>query len=126
MKNNSRKFHLGDILSITTGKLVSPKGMDGIYGILNYMSGDDLFTHQLPRVSDECKPKILEQHPQLSEVDASPVNLENYQQWLAEQVAKYGEYLEIQPLSRGSHEYKNPIEELEDKVGKEKIIVVGK
>ncbi|MFA4941656.1 MAG: hypothetical protein WC582_03630 [Patescibacteria group bacterium] len=126
MKNNGKKFHLGDILSITTGKLVSPKGMDGIYDILNYMSGDTLFTHQLPRVSEECKPKILEQHPQLNDIDASPVNSETYKQWLAEQVAKYGEYLEIQPLPSGSHESKNPIEELEDKIGKEKIIVVGK
>jgi hypothetical protein len=48
-------FILGDVLNITMGRIVSPRHMDGVYDILNFMIGDDLFTHQLLRVSDECK-----------------------------------------------------------------------
>jgi len=45
----TKDFHISDILSITDGRLVSTRHMDGIYEILNFMTGDNLFTHQLPR-----------------------------------------------------------------------------
>lgn len=120
----NRSFHLGDILSITTGRLVSPRHIDGVYDILNYMTDDNLFTHQLPRASDECKPHILAQHPELEEIDASGVNGENWKQWLEEQVAKYGEQLEIKPLVSGIHKIKDPVEEAEEMVGPDKVIKV--
>lgn len=123
MKKN-RTFHLGDILSITTGRLVSPRHIDGVYDILSYMTDDSLFSHQLRRASDECKPHILAQHPELEEIDASVVNGENWKQWLAEQVAKYGEQLEIKPLVSGIHKIKDPAEEAEEMVGSNKVIKV--
>src|SRR3990167_2376272 len=61
----TKQFHLGDVLSITTGRLVSPRHIDGVYDILNFMTGDNLFTHTLPRASDECKPYLVAQFPQL-------------------------------------------------------------
>ena len=94
----TKKFHLGDILSVTMGRLVSPRHMDGIYDILNFMTGDNLFTHQLPTASRVCKPDLLRQHPQLKNVDASGVNKKNAEHWLAEQVGKYGKYLVVKPL----------------------------
>src|SRR3989344_6645903 len=62
----TKEFHLGDVLSITTGRLVSPRHIDGVYDILTFMTGDTLFTHQLPRASDECKPYLVKQFPQLA------------------------------------------------------------
>lgn len=48
----TKTFHLGDILTITTGRLVSPRHMEGVYDILNWMTGEDLLvTHQIPRWS---------------------------------------------------------------------------
>ena len=121
----TKKFHLGDVLSITTGRLVSPRHIDGVYDILNFMTGDNLFTSQLPRASDECKSHLLEQFPQLAEVDASTVNTENHVQWLAEQVAKYGEEFEVKPIPKGAHQFKNPIAETAEMMGgPEKVIVV--
>jgi hypothetical protein len=38
----TRPFHLGDVLTITTGRLVSPRHMDGVYDVLNFMTGDNL------------------------------------------------------------------------------------
>ena len=61
----TKEFHLGDVLSITTGRLVSPRRMDGIYDILNFMTDSNLFTHQLSRAINECKPHLLGQFPQL-------------------------------------------------------------
>src|SRR3989338_2928760 len=62
----TKQFHLGDVLSIATNRLVSPRHIDGVYDILNFMTGDNLFTHQLPRASDECKPYLVKQFPQLA------------------------------------------------------------
>jgi hypothetical protein len=121
----TKKFHLGDVLSITTGRLVSPRHMDGVYDILNFMTGDNLFTHQLLRASDECKPHLLAQFPQLAAVDASGVNGKNHVKWLTEQVAKYGEEFEVKPVPKGTHQFKNPIAEAAEMMGgPEKIIVV--
>lgn len=119
----TKKFHVGDVLSITTGRLVSPRHIDGVYDILNFMTGDNLFTHQLPRASNECKPHLLEQLPQLKDVDASGVTPENWQNWLDEQVARFGEELTVHDIPEGRHEFRNPIEEMVEMVGAEKVIV---
>ena len=109
------KFHIGDVLSITTSRLVSSDGISGVYRILDYMSGENLMTHQLPRVSRECKPVLLEQYPQLGDIDTSGVN--NWEVWLAEQANKYGEYLEVTPLLKSQHKHLHPFDEevLKDK-----------
>ena len=58
-------FHISDILSVTTGRLVSTRHIDGVYDILNFLTGDDLFTHQLPRANRECEPWLRSQFPLL-------------------------------------------------------------
>lgn len=120
----SKKFHLGDVLSITTGRLVSPRYMDGVYDILNFMTGESLFTHQLLRAGDICKPVLFEQYPQLKEVDASVVNEKNYEQWIKEQVAKYGEKLSVSPLAVGQYETKNFLQELHEMAPHSKVIPI--
>lgn len=120
----AKKFHLGDLLSVTTGRLLSPTHMDGIYDILNYMTGDDLFTHQLPRASRECAPILVGQHPWLAKVDHSAVNTENWQNFLADMVAKYGEFHDVIPMHPDDHEVKDPIEELIEMRGAENVIIV--
>jgi hypothetical protein len=115
----TRRFHLGDILTITTGRLVSPRHMDGIYDLLNFMTGDNLMTHQLPRASRECEPHLRSQHPDLAEIqvpDFSAVRRDRVEawvtEWLGRQVAKYGEYREVAPLAAGEHTAINPLAEL--------------
>jgi hypothetical protein len=116
----TRTFHLGDVLSITTGRLVSPRHMEGIHGILDWMTGDSLFTHQLPRAMDECQGPLLAQHPDLAAIvppetfgDGSKDGAkEAVDLWLAEQVAAYGETREVAPLAGGEHTRIDPITEL--------------
>lgn len=71
----AKSFHVGDVLSVTTGWLVSPQGMKGVYGILNHMTGDDLFTHQLPRAAQACAPYLLEDHPWAKEAGNDLITL---------------------------------------------------
>jgi len=120
-----KKFHIGDILSITTGKLVSLRQMDGIYDILNFLTQDNLFTHQLPRVSEECCPWLLRRHPQLKEVEVIDFTGEDsVKVWLNKQIEKYGEYLEIETIPRNDHDYIDPEEELVSQMGKDKVIII--
>lgn len=60
-EDGSRRFHVGDILSITTGRFVSPRGMEGIYDILGFMTDDNPSTTQLGRFAEECKPYLERQ-----------------------------------------------------------------
>lgn len=135
-----KKFYLGDVLSVTTGRLLSPRGMDGVYDILNFMTGDNLFTHQLPRAVDECKPHLLRQHPELDSPEFQlalgelvlMLDTESGKKqpehlitgWLSKQFAVYGEQLEVAPIPPEAHQVRDPIEELAEMVGPEKVIVV--
>jgi len=108
-----RNFHIGDILSITTGRLVSPRRMDGVYDILNYMTGDDLFTHQLIRAAEECAPALREQHPDLTDVDVPEEfhGEEHVQRWLGDLVMRHGESRPVMPLHPEEHTVIDPIAE---------------
>lgn len=121
----SRSFELGDVLSITTGRLVSSRLIDGVYDILNYMTDDDLYTHQLPRASKECRPYLFDQHPQLVNVDATTVTGENWQTWLDEQKKLYGDSLSVSPIPKDDHTIIDPIIEAEQMVGKDKVISIN-
>ena len=96
---DNMKFHIGDVVSVTTGKLLSPRKMEGIYEILDFLTGDSLYTHELPFASKFTKPYLLSQHPELSEINKDEINTENYKEKLDALVAEYGEYLEITNIS---------------------------
>ena len=110
-----------DILSITHGKLISLEKMDGIYKILNFLTGENLFTHQLVRASETCKPYLLKAYPVLCDpqVETAFEKLSEVLAHLREKsssddeimlaikgwAVKYiypvtGEYLDILPLDR--------------------------
>jgi hypothetical protein len=115
-------FSLGAVLSVTTGRLLCPIG--SVYEILNHMTGDNLFTHQLPRASRECEPFLLKQFPQLADIDASSVTTENWLAWLEQQQAAHGNEFAVQPLPAGEHYEIDPVSELAEKVHPSKIVVV--
>jgi hypothetical protein len=121
----SKKFHIGDLLSITDGALMCPRlgnrshPIDGVYEILNFMSGDNLFTHALPRVADECKPVLLDLYPWLAEITVPRYtgerDMEKSWDWVEDTLkpiaAKYGEWHEVWPLHQEDHEVIHPLDE---------------
>lgn len=70
-----KTFHISDLLSVTTGRLVSSRHMTGVYEILNFLTGDNLFTHQLPRANRGCEPWLQAQFPQLMASSPSMVEM---------------------------------------------------
>lgn len=128
MKSNApasekRSFHIGDVLSAYSWKLLSPRGMAGVFEIMNFLTRDDLDINQLPRAFEECKLHLSRQHPQLAEIDCSGQTEETLRGWLSEMAAKYGETLELIPLPEEAHEFQDPVAELESTVGRERLIV---
>jgi hypothetical protein len=63
---------LGQVLSVTTGRLVCEMGE--IYGILNAITGDNLFAHVLPRANKFAAPLILAKFPALALADSDESN----------------------------------------------------
>lgn len=120
-----RDFHVSDVLSITTGRLLSTRHMEGVYEILNFMTGDNLFTHQLPRAAEACKPALLAQYPHLVDLvepDAI-INADTLPGWVAKQVAKFGETLPVTPLAAWQPE--GAIQELSEMIpGKDVTVIV--
>ena len=122
--NNPREFHLGDVLSITTGRLVSPSVMDGVYAICEHLAGEAVWTHQLPRVADEARPVLLKLYPELASIDHSGVTQDNCCEWLAGQVERYGETRVVPRLSADEHESIDPLSEAVEMVPPDRILVV--
>lgn len=121
-----KAFHLGDVLSITTGRLVSPSHIGGVYEILNHMLDDNLYTHQLPRAMREAAPYLFDQFPELGEVEP-PETFEgktHVEAWLAEQVQRYGETFEVGQIPAIARQPRDPMAELEGMLRPDQHIVV--
>ena len=62
MSAETREFSLADVLTQTTGRLLTPIG--DVYRFLEWVSGEEgLMTHQLPLVSREVEPFLLDTFP---------------------------------------------------------------
>lgn len=119
-------FHLGDILSVTTGVLVAPDHMTAVYRILDFLVGEKLWTHQLGRAADAAKPWMLEQLPWLAAIDASSVTADNWMSWLKAQAERYGAWHELEQLPPGRYAPRDPIDEAVDRFGSENVVVIAK
>ena len=140
-----RLFHISDVLSATTGRLVSSRHMDGIYEIYSFLVGDDVFTHQISRVANECMPWLAAQFPKIME------NAPGIPEWIARLSADYvaaggdkgeisavcarwvesvrvdtgmPEMVPVYEMGADMHTRIDPIEELESMAGKDKVVVV--
>ena len=91
-----RSFPLADVLSVTTGVLLSRRHMSGIYEVLDFMMGANLMTHQLPDASRQMEPELIAQYPWLDE-ERPPKGLDqaDLMSWLVDVERRRGESLEV-------------------------------
>jgi hypothetical protein len=125
------KFTFCELASAGTGYLFSDtpddNGMGGVYKVLNYMTGDNLFTHQLPRAFREVSPEICRQHPFLSNLR----ELVNSEEDLDARIVMMqgiiknheGSTFDLTPLDPAACEHKDPIAEAVEMCG-DKVITV--
>ena len=136
-----KNFHISDVLSITTGRLVSSRHIEGVYDILGWMSGESLMTHQLPRVGEEAEPVLSEKYPHLSkeamasdllELDRLLLEANRDQEksaaavrsWVDAIAAKFGLDFAVPKLNEDQHERIDPHSELAEKIHPDRIITV--
>ncbi len=119
----AQRFHLGAVLSMTTGRLLCQ--MDDLYKLAQHLAGEPVWTHQLPRVGREAKPHLLAQFPALAAVTGDDVTPENFAAWLYERIGEHGEWFDVEPMPAEAHESIDPISELAEKVHPDRIVTVG-
>jgi hypothetical protein len=140
-----KNFHISDVLSVTTPRLLSSRHMEGVYEILNFLTGDSLYTHQLPRACREVRPWMATQFPQLMDgtpeidamlkqldinIEACPPERESRGKACSDFVervrVRFGlpEYLAVYEMPCEQHTHIDPIEEAKAMVGDDKVIVL--
>lgn len=124
------------MLSVTTGRLCCDIGE--VYEILNHVTGDNLYTHVLPRANRFAAPLLLADFPELApasaclsnldgwiEADKTPDRTECIKMWLTELKSMFPvmdkDYLVKSHASEWNS--RNPLDELQEMVGPEKVIV---
>lgn len=132
--NQPRRFHLGDILTLTTGCMVSPRLMDGVRELISHMCGGPVFTNQLGEALEACEPALLDQHKQLAGIrlpdlaapPGSAALAAEIGAWLARLVEDHGEYLDVAPLPDGAFQRwgnAEAAEDMADRLGAENVYV---
>lgn len=124
MPAETKEFASCDVLSVVTGRLVGKMG--GVYEVLNWMAGESLFTHQIPRASREAQPVLVAAHPALRQAidEAEQVNSENWSEWLQTWQDRYGPVLAVPKFAAADHECIDPMSELAEKVHPSNIVTV--
>lgn len=92
---DNKVFHIGDLLSITTSMLVSPRYMDGVYEIISYLTEGAPALDSLEAELTRCRPYVLRLYPDLADIDTVDVAFENWRAWLEEQAARFGQFLPV-------------------------------
>lgn len=154
MKNNETKsFSARTLLTVTTGLLLTKgkkpgdNGIGDLYEVLGWMTkDDDIYTHQLGRVSKECTPHLLKWFPEL-EVAGSPKNLarlseladnekargEPYEsalcmwlKWMAEPAtAGLKQKYDVPRIPAAAHKDINPLLELQQMANGKSVIAIN-
>lgn len=111
----TRLFSTGAILSITTD-IMCVREMNAIYDILNYLTQDNLFTHQLPRAARVARPWLVKQHPWalIPENDISGKNCLKLVQKFSKE---HGSNHAVATMPDGVWAHQNPVEELARMIG---------
>lgn len=120
----TKTFPTRDVLSTITGRLMGDIG--GVYEVLNWMTGESVFTHQLPRIGREATPVVVAAHPQLQQAidEAEQVTPQNYLEWRKTWEDRYGPEISVPKFDAASHERIDPLSELSEKVHPDKIITI--
>ncbi len=96
-----KEFPLEDVLSVVTGKLLSPSTTSHLYSILEFMTGDDVPAHQISHVMSECRHYLIKKYGLNVELS----DFEDKENWLKKQIRIFGKKLLVEALpKKGVHE----------------------
>jgi len=101
--------------------------MDDMYDILNFMTQDELWTHQLPRACRAVRPVILGRHPDLVFLELTVHKVcdrdQDLPDWLGKlrrsiiENRKGEDKVILEPMEKGTWEHKNTLVEACEMMG---------
>jgi len=120
----TKAFATADVLSVITGTLIAD--ISGVYEVLSWMTGESVYTHQIPRISREAEPVLLAVHPALAQAieEAEQVTTENWREWRGRWEARYGMTIVVPKFTADQHEYREPVSEAVEMLHPSRVAVV--
>ena len=120
----TKDFPTADVLSTVTGVLLAK--IDGVYAVCNWMTGESVYTHQLPRIGREVRRVMIARMPELQQVidERDQVSTDNWESWRDKWVQRYGQTIAVPKFTADEHERIDPLSELAEKVHPDKIVTV--
>jgi hypothetical protein len=127
MTSKTKIFPVEAVMSTVTGFLVSEGGIGCVYEVLNWMTGESVYTHQIPRICREAVPVLLALYPNMQAAidEAEQVNADNWRDWIAKWKDRYGDEIAVPLMNIAEHERIDPMSELVEMVSPERIITIG-
>lgn len=117
-----KEFKIEVVLSAIQGVLLCKIGE--VYEVLNFLTGDNLYTHQLPRAGQVCRVKVFQQHPFLKTIDLEGVTTQNWKQVIDKIKELHPHTISLTPIDNWHHI--DPVEEAAEMMGgTDKIITVN-
>lgn len=125
-ERKTKLFPIDSVMSTLTGFLVSERGIVCVYEVLNWMTGESVMTHQIPRISREARPVLLAEYPDMQAAidEAEQVNGDNWLDWLATWRERYGTEIAVPVMNIAEHERIDPMSELVGMVHPDRIVEV--
>ncbi len=128
-------YPIAKILNFADGRLLT--SIDDVYEFANFMTGDNLFTHQLPRAFRAIEPVLKQQLPWLAapqfakdqemltrSLDGAPDARAVINDWLKDMAGSYGPEHAVTPLAEWM--VQDPVSELiQMRESREGIILVN-
>jgi hypothetical protein len=119
----SRTVSLGDLLSMSTGILLTP--FSQMHAAVETLAGGPVWTHQLPDAIDALRPALLAQFPWLADITA-PEGLDSREAvdaYLAPLIEIHGDQHALTAAETGWR--RDPIADLVVEAVPERVIVVA-
>lgn len=92
--NQPETVHIGLLISVVTGRMVDPEGLQHVQAWLHRAVGDD---GKIAR--NLAAFELIKQFPWLSRVKVKKVTEKNWRSWLEKQAKEHGLYHVVQPFS---------------------------
>jgi hypothetical protein len=113
----TQEFPTTAVITAATGRLCCP--MDDVYRILKFLVGEDVYTHQIPRVMREVEPWLKKRHEECRLAAENIPALEGLlrvmepQQAIRQWIEKLGlpETLAVEPIPMDDHTSIDPVVE---------------
>ena len=101
MHDLRKAWHIGDILTVITGRIVSPLGREAYLQLMEYMADRPLTPSDRLQYGGDFAMALLAQYPELEDISANEEDMppdELRGIWLQRRAAEFGEFLSVNRL----------------------------